>query len=80
MLMSNKMQADKNLVEGLTPDYEPTSLSLAEIVLKASASDHQIALKRIETLFDAELNTPEGDELERLIVFVEAYENEHYPI
>jgi HTH-type transcriptional regulator/antitoxin HigA len=80
MAMSNKMQPDKNLVEDLTPNNELTSLSLAEIVLKASASDHQIALKRIETLFDAELNTPEGDELERLIVFVEAYENEHYPI
>ncbi|MFT5707954.1 MAG: HTH-type transcriptional regulator/antitoxin HigA [Oceanospirillaceae bacterium] len=84
MAMSNKMQPDKNLVEGLTPDNahgdELTSLSLAEIVLKASASDHQIALKRIETLFDAALNTPKGDELERLIVFVEAYENEHYPI
>ena len=78
--MSNKMQSDKNLVEDLTPNNELTSLSLAEIVLKASASDHQIALKRIETLFDAELNTPEGDELERLIVFVEAYENEYYPI
>jgi HTH-type transcriptional regulator/antitoxin HigA len=80
MAMSNKMQPDKKLVEDLIPNNELTSLSLAELVLKASASDHQIALKRIETLFDAELNTPEGDELERLIVFVEAYENEYYPI
>ena len=82
--MSNKMQSDKKLVEEFEPynthDDELNSLSLAEIGLEASASDHQIALKRIEVLFDAEPNTPEGNELERLIVFVEAYEEEHYPI
>lgn len=78
--MSNKMQSNKTLVKELQPNNthanELTSVSLAE----ASASDHQIALKRIEVLFNAEPNTPEGDDLERLAIFVEAYEDEHYPI
>jgi len=45
-----------------------------------SESDYRMALKRIEALFDAEPGTPEGDELELLAYFVEAYEDEHYPI
>lgn len=39
-----------------------------------SENDYRLALKRIEALFDAEPSTPEGDELERLASFVEAYE------
>ena len=35
---------------------------------------------RIEALLDAEPGTPEGDELELLVSFVEVYEEEHYPI
>ncbi|MGE6569781.1 hypothetical protein ACQKE9_14690 [Shewanella vesiculosa] len=38
------------------------------------------ALKRIEIQFDAELNSPQGDELEKLVSFVEVYEDEHYPM
>ena len=82
--MSNKMQSDKKLVEEFKPYNahadELTSVSLTEIGLEASASDHLIALKRVESLFDAEPNTPEGNELERLIVFVEAYEDKYHPI
>ncbi len=42
--------------------------------------DLEFAIKRIEELWGAELDTPEGDELEVLVVLVEAYEQEHYPI
>jgi HTH-type transcriptional regulator / antitoxin HigA len=42
--------------------------------------DHKLALKRIESLWDAKPNTPSGDELDILTTLVEAYENEHYPI
>lgn len=42
--------------------------------------DYQKALKRIANLMDAELNTPEGDELEILAILVERYEEEAYPI
>lgn len=45
-----------------------------------SENDYRLALKRIETLFDADPGTPEGDELEQLASFVEAYEEEHYTI
>jgi HTH-type transcriptional regulator/antitoxin HigA len=45
-------------------------------------ADHKAALKRISTLMDLdpELNTPESDELEVLLILVESYEDEHYPI
>ena len=39
--------------------------------------DYEAALKRIEELFDAKQNTPEGDELEVLITLVSAYEDVH---
>lgn len=45
-----------------------------------SENDYRMALKRIEAIFDAKPGTPEGDELEQLTSFVEAYEEEHYPI
>lgn len=45
-----------------------------------SEIDYRMALIRIEALFDAEPGSPEGDELELLASFVEAYEEEHYPI
>lgn len=45
-----------------------------------SEIDYRMALIRIEALFDAEPGSPEGDELELLVSFVEAYEEEHYPI
>ncbi len=42
--------------------------------------DYQAALKRIEKLWGAKDNTPEGDEFEILFTLVEAYEEKHYPI
>ena len=47
--------------------------------LKTEA-DYQEALAEIDTLFDAEVNTPEGDRLDILTLLVEAYEERHYPI
>ena len=44
-----------------------------------SENEYKMVLKRIETIFDAEPSTPEGDELEKLVTWVEAYEEEHYP-
>ena len=45
-----------------------------------TVADNETALKRIEQLFDAELNTPKGDELEVLITVVSAFEDAHFPI
>lgn len=42
--------------------------------------DHRQALKRIEEIWDAKLNTPEGDELDILSTLVESYEKEKYSI
>ncbi|MBN1874417.1 MAG: helix-turn-helix domain-containing protein [Anaerolineae bacterium] len=41
--------------------------------------EYRTALVEIDRLFDAALDTPEGDTLEVLTVLVEAYEKEHYP-
>jgi HTH-type transcriptional regulator / antitoxin HigA len=42
--------------------------------------DYQSALKRVEELWGAKDNTPEGDEFEVLFTLVESYEEKHYPI
>jgi HTH-type transcriptional regulator/antitoxin HigA len=42
--------------------------------------DYEMALAEIERLFDAEPDTPQGDQLEVLTTLVEAYEAQHYPI
>ena len=43
-------------------------------------ADHRAALKEIETLMMAKLNTPEGERLDVLVTLVEAYERKHYAI
>ncbi len=45
-----------------------------------TVEDNQAALARIEQLWDAEPNTPAGDELEVLATLVHTFEEEHYPI
>lgn len=42
--------------------------------------DYRQALAEVERLFDAPLNTPEGDRLEVLTTLIEAYEEAHHPI
>lgn len=42
--------------------------------------DYDAALARIDELMNAELETPEGDELDILVTLVEAYEAKHYQI
>ncbi len=42
--------------------------------------EYQAALKEIDRLFDAAVDTPDGDRLEVLVALVEAYERQHYPI
>jgi HTH-type transcriptional regulator / antitoxin HigA len=43
-------------------------------------TDYQRALKRLEKIFDAAVNTAVGDEAEMLTILIDTYENEHYPI
>lgn len=42
--------------------------------------DYEAALKKIDELFDAKPNTPEGDMLDVLVTLVEAYEQKHFAI
>jgi len=45
-----------------------------------SEEDYDRALARLETIFHAEMDTPEGDEAEVLSILIEKYEDQHYPI
>ena len=42
--------------------------------------DYQAALARLETIFDAQPGTPEGDELEVLGILIDHYEQAHFRI
>lgn len=52
------------------------------MILKPIKSKTQLnqALKRIDELWGAKRNTEMGDELDVLMLLVEKYEEEHYPI
>ncbi|KAA8596504.1 hypothetical protein F0Z19_4719 [Vibrio cyclitrophicus] len=82
--MNKKRLSEKELLDGITPDTthadELATVSWDELGLEFSESEYKTAMKRIESLFDvAEPGTPEGDELEKLVIWVEAYEEEHFP-
>ena len=42
--------------------------------------DYNEALERLEVIFDATENSPEGDEVQILGMLIEIYENEHFLI
>lgn len=42
--------------------------------------DYEAALARIEEIFEAELDSPEGKELDILVDLVELYESRHVPM
>jgi HTH-type transcriptional regulator/antitoxin HigA len=42
--------------------------------------DYNEALKRLEVVFDAQKDTPQGDELEVLGILIDQYEQEHFPV
>ena len=43
-------------------------------------TDYRAALKEVETLMTAELDSQEGEKLDVLVTLVEAYEKKHYPL
>lgn len=47
--------------------------------LKTEA-DYQVALKRLEIIFDAAIGTFESDEADVLGLMIDEYEKKHYPI
>lgn len=42
--------------------------------------DYQNALNRLEKIFNAKKGTEEGDELEILLILIDSYENENFPV
>ncbi|MFA0415429.1 hypothetical protein AB4520_16810 [Vibrio renipiscarius] len=83
--MSKQRLSEKELLKDITSNTvhadELATVSWDKLRLESSESDYDAALKRIESLFDvAEPGTPKGDELEKLVTWVEAYEEEHFPI
>ena len=42
--------------------------------------EYNLALARLEEIFDSEVGTSEGDELELLSLLIDNYEKVHYPI
>lgn len=48
--------------------------------LLKTGEDYERALSRLDEIFDAPINSKEGDEAELLVLLIENYENEHYPI
>jgi len=51
-----------------------------EIVPIKTQRDYRRVLKEIEGLMRAKRNTPEGDRLDVLVTFVEAWERKHFPL
>ena len=42
--------------------------------------EYEQALNRLDGIFDAPVDTKEGDEAELLMILIEKYEDDHYPI
>jgi HTH-type transcriptional regulator / antitoxin HigA len=42
--------------------------------------DYNLALKRLEEIFHASIDSPEGDEAEVLSILIEKYEDQYFPI
>ena len=51
-----------------------------DIKVIKTQTDYQQALKRFELIFDADIDSQEGDEAEIISLLIEKYEEEHYPI
>ena len=45
-----------------------------------TTKDYKAALEHVQHLWNAEPDTPDGDDLEVLITLIEAFEEKHYPI
>ena len=50
------------------------------IKLIRTDEDYQVALKRLEVIFDAKIGTPSSDEADILGLMIDEYEKKHYPI
>ncbi|MCB2208656.1 MAG: helix-turn-helix domain-containing protein [Bacteroidetes bacterium] len=51
-----------------------------DIKVLKTEDQYEKALKRLEEIFHAPVDSIEGDEADLLSILIEKYENEHYPI
>jgi HTH-type transcriptional regulator/antitoxin HigA len=51
-----------------------------DIKVIKTEKEYNQALKRLEVIFDAPIDSQEGDEAELLSILIEKYEDENYPI
>ena len=56
------------------------NLKILEIKVLKTEDDLNMALKRLEEIFHAPINSHEGDEADLLSILIEKYEDEHYHI
>ena len=42
--------------------------------------EYNAALKYVDTIFDAKVNTPKGEELALLLLVIKDYEDKHHPV
>ncbi len=55
-------------------------MTLFNIKVIKTEAEYDAAMQRLEHIFDAKKDTPEGDELELLSLVIDNYEKEHFPI
>lgn len=51
-----------------------------EVKIIKTEKEYKKALARLEKIFDAPINSAEGDEAELISILIEKYEEVHYPI
>ena len=56
------------------------NLETMDIKLIKTEEDYQMALDKLDEIFDASEGTPESDQADILALVIEYYENVHYPI
>jgi HTH-type transcriptional regulator/antitoxin HigA len=55
-------------------------IKVMNIKLIKTEEDYQVALKRLEVIFDAKVGTHSSDEADILGLMIDEYEKKHYPI
>jgi HTH-type transcriptional regulator / antitoxin HigA len=54
--------------------------AILEIQVLTTENDYKDVVKRLESICDAPIGTPEADEADALATLIEAYEEQHFPI
>lgn len=58
--------------------FNTTNMKITKVI--ETEQEYEKSLKRLEKVFDAKPNSPEKREAELLVLLIEKFEDEHYPI